>query len=461
VSSPKVEILIVDDSDEIAEAMAMMLSDEGYETRVAHNGRVALEAVKLRRPALILTDGLMPTMSGLELLTALRSDLAPPVPPVIVVSGFPAIEKDALGRGAVDFLHKPVSPAELVAAVARVLAQRACPPEVAERARQRAREARREISAAARAVFAEIDRAGGKFRGAAARVTEWLVGYYGFGTAIVVTICPDAIERLAEARGPDAGIVTARAAEPFLRDIAETRSSLLVGDADGCVPAFTSLAHTGAIRFFAGVPYVAADGTAIGALALLDTAPHAFAAGDLRLLEHVGRTGSDGINSALTGRLVRPPDTFVDEDGILSGRSFKTFFTAELDLAVHCGAGVALGIAALDGSPRWRPHGQPCGEARVRLGVGRLAADRLGYFKRDPSVNRAAAVLGAALDAHADGNTHASAAVLTLGPDAVALVDARMALELTESAAAEAGRRGGILHLALSVEHGRPSVEAR
>src|SRR3954471_3352114 len=99
-SAGQVEILIVDDSQDLAEAMALMLGDAGYRTRVAHNGRAALSAVHDRRPGLIVTDGLMPEMNGLELLTALRSDLAPPIPPVIVVSGFPAIEKEALRRGA-------------------------------------------------------------------------------------------------------------------------------------------------------------------------------------------------------------------------------------------------------------------------------------------------------------------------------------------------------------------------
>src|SRR4051812_48934593 len=100
LSAATVEVLIVDDSDDLAESMALMLRDAGFATRVAHNGSAALAAVKQRRPALILTDGLMPEMNGLELLTALRSDLSPPVPPVGVISGFPAIEREAPRRGA-------------------------------------------------------------------------------------------------------------------------------------------------------------------------------------------------------------------------------------------------------------------------------------------------------------------------------------------------------------------------
>ena len=67
---------------------------------------------KATRPDLILLDLIMPGMDGLEFLTLLRSDLAPPIPPAILCSGFELTEEEALRRGALMFVRKPVAPAE-------------------------------------------------------------------------------------------------------------------------------------------------------------------------------------------------------------------------------------------------------------------------------------------------------------------------------------------------------------
>jgi DNA-binding response OmpR family regulator len=446
----KVEVLVVDDSEDLADAMALMLSDAGYETRVARNGRAALAAVSERRPALILTDGLMPEMNGLELLTALRSDLAPPIPPVIVISGFPAIEKEALRRGAADFLHKPVSPGELVATARRVLARRARPSDVSERTKQRALEARREVSLAAEAVLARHDPARDKLRAAAARLSRWLVGYYGFGTVIVVGIRPDEILPLAEARWPGAGVVAPAAANHFMRDIAETRSSLLLRDTERYAPEFVAMAQGGAIRFFAGVPFVAADGLPVGAVAMLDVEPHHFPAGDLRLLEYLGRAGSERIEDVLENR-PRRLDPFVDDRGILDGRAFKELLAIELDLAAGSGESVALAIAEVSGPAgaqvaTWTPP-----EERVRLGIGWLSSERIGYFKRAPALDHAVDVLETALGANGVGVGGPPAALLTLEPQAVPLLDAHTALDLVESSVCEARHRARTLRLSLSV----------
>ena len=60
----------------------------------------------------------MPGMDGLEPLTRIRSDLAPPIPPAILCSGFELTEEEALRRGALMFVRKPVAPADLCEFVA-------------------------------------------------------------------------------------------------------------------------------------------------------------------------------------------------------------------------------------------------------------------------------------------------------------------------------------------------------
>ena len=74
------------------------------------DGEDALQKIRRERPDLLVLDVVMPRMDGLELLLKMRSDLAPPIPPAILVSGFDLTEAEALRRGAERFLPKPVDP---------------------------------------------------------------------------------------------------------------------------------------------------------------------------------------------------------------------------------------------------------------------------------------------------------------------------------------------------------------
>lgn len=65
-------VLIVDDELAIAEALALILSDEGYTVFCASNGRQGLEQIVRQPPDLVILDFVMPVMSGAELGRALR-----------------------------------------------------------------------------------------------------------------------------------------------------------------------------------------------------------------------------------------------------------------------------------------------------------------------------------------------------------------------------------------------------
>jgi len=67
-------VLIAEDEEPIAEAIALLIADCGYTPLTASNGREALELARQRRPALVITDLMMPYMDGDELIAALRSD---------------------------------------------------------------------------------------------------------------------------------------------------------------------------------------------------------------------------------------------------------------------------------------------------------------------------------------------------------------------------------------------------
>ena len=79
---------MVDDDPDVLLALSDALASEGYEVRGARDGIDALEEIGRRRPDLIITDLLMPTMTGFELLAALHDDphLAT-IPTLIITAG--------------------------------------------------------------------------------------------------------------------------------------------------------------------------------------------------------------------------------------------------------------------------------------------------------------------------------------------------------------------------------------
>ena len=112
------KILIVEDEQSIAEALADTLRDEGYEVAVAFNGRQGLEAAKREPPDLVISDIMMPVMDGLRLCGALREDPSFQGLPVILMSAAPP--KVAAGVcGYSTFLHKPFDVDRLIEVVAQ------------------------------------------------------------------------------------------------------------------------------------------------------------------------------------------------------------------------------------------------------------------------------------------------------------------------------------------------------
>jgi len=80
-------ILIVDDEYLIADILSFALEDEGYMAVTAGNGKRALEILERERPALVITDFMMPGMNGLELAQAIRKSNAFAHLPIILMSG--------------------------------------------------------------------------------------------------------------------------------------------------------------------------------------------------------------------------------------------------------------------------------------------------------------------------------------------------------------------------------------
>ncbi len=113
-----VHILIVDDSPDMSSYLRRLLSKR-WSVDCAPDGKAALEAIRARRPALVLTDVVMPNLDGFGLLHALRADPSTATLPLIMLSARSGEHAEAaLEAGADDYIVKPFSARELVARVA-------------------------------------------------------------------------------------------------------------------------------------------------------------------------------------------------------------------------------------------------------------------------------------------------------------------------------------------------------
>ena len=117
------DILIVDDEADIRELIGGLLEDDGYEPREAGDADAALDAIRARKPSLIILDVWLQgsRLDGIELLEEFRA--MDPDLPVIVISGHGTIETAvaAIRKGAYDFLEKPFKSDKLLLTVKRAL----------------------------------------------------------------------------------------------------------------------------------------------------------------------------------------------------------------------------------------------------------------------------------------------------------------------------------------------------
>jgi CheY-like chemotaxis protein len=99
-------ILVVEDDDDIRNAIVDLLETEGYTTQSAVNGKDALEKLgHIGKPCLVLLDMMMPIMNGREFLDNVMKDSKLAPIPVLIVS---AVADKANTEGSVGFLKKPI-----------------------------------------------------------------------------------------------------------------------------------------------------------------------------------------------------------------------------------------------------------------------------------------------------------------------------------------------------------------
>lgn len=113
-------IVVIEDEDAIANAVAVRLRGEGYEVATAPDGPTGVQVVAGMRPDLVILDVMLPGIDGLEVCRLIQRDR--PVPVLMLT----ALETETdmlvgLGVGADDYMTKPFSPREMVARVKALL----------------------------------------------------------------------------------------------------------------------------------------------------------------------------------------------------------------------------------------------------------------------------------------------------------------------------------------------------
>jgi len=117
-SGAKPWVLVVDDNADLRDYMRGLLTPN-YRVMTANDGRAALEVIATQLPDIILSDVMMPRMTGMELVQALRSNAATADVPIILLSARAGQEStvEGLDAGCDDYLIKPFTAQELLARV--------------------------------------------------------------------------------------------------------------------------------------------------------------------------------------------------------------------------------------------------------------------------------------------------------------------------------------------------------
>ncbi len=116
-------VLIVEDEPDIAELIRFHVEREGMDPDVVHSGGVAIDAIRSRRPSLVVLDLMLPDLDGLEICRRLKWDPETRNIPILIVSA-KGEESDivtGLELGADDYVTKPFSPKVLIARVKNIL----------------------------------------------------------------------------------------------------------------------------------------------------------------------------------------------------------------------------------------------------------------------------------------------------------------------------------------------------
>lgn len=116
------KILIAEDDNLIRKTIEIKLAKDGYEIVSCSEGNTALDSIREEMPDIVLTDIMLPSVSGLEIVSAVKDIKDKPIK-VIVLStmGQENIVEEAFRLGADDYMTKPFSLSELSIRVKKLI----------------------------------------------------------------------------------------------------------------------------------------------------------------------------------------------------------------------------------------------------------------------------------------------------------------------------------------------------
>ena len=117
-------VLVIEDDRQSVDLLTVYLESAGFEVSIAHDGPSGLAAIRREQPVAVILDVRLPRMDGWDVLRAIKADPETSSIPVVVVSVLDERVK-GLSLGAAEYLVKPTSRDDVMAALARV---RVVPP---------------------------------------------------------------------------------------------------------------------------------------------------------------------------------------------------------------------------------------------------------------------------------------------------------------------------------------------
>jgi len=122
---PSPTVLVVEDDPVILRLLEVNFDLEGFGVVLAHDGAEGVEKARESRPDIIVSDIMMPKMSGIELVEALKADDATAAIPIILLSAKAQTSdlKAGMDAGADDYVTKPFEPLDLVDRVNALLSR--------------------------------------------------------------------------------------------------------------------------------------------------------------------------------------------------------------------------------------------------------------------------------------------------------------------------------------------------
>lgn len=125
MKSKKYKVLIAEDDAMMLRTIEFKLSQENFEVISCANGKEALQKISSENPDIIVTDVMMPYISGLDLIGKIKVEMKLTIPIIILSAvGLEKTVLEAFELGADDFITKPFSPNELIVRIKRQLIHR-------------------------------------------------------------------------------------------------------------------------------------------------------------------------------------------------------------------------------------------------------------------------------------------------------------------------------------------------